>query len=137
MDMSGDAAKPQDGAPTTPAAASTGGQMTMPDGSVMDMGHNLFHLFGEGTAVPRTLAELFGLSWVRTNDALLNTPTIQVLQYMMLGTGAVATVYAAYRIARRAGQARTVRALVPHLFLICLLIAINAYMFTQPMSHRA
>ncbi len=101
------------------------------------MGHNLFHLLGEGLAVPRTLAELFGLQWTRVGDELLNTPTIQVLQYLMLGAGAVATVYAAYRIARSAGQTRTVRALAPHLFLICLLIAVNAFMFTQPMGHRA
>jgi polyferredoxin len=101
------------------------------------MGHNLFHLLGEGLAVPRTLAGLFGLPWTRMGDELLNTPTIQVLQYLMLGAGAIATVYAAYRIARRPGQTRTVRALVPHLFLICLLIAVNAYMFTLPMGHRA
>ena len=101
------------------------------------MAHNLFHLLGEGLAVPRTLALFFGLQWTLVDDGLLNTSTIQVLQYLMLGAGAVATVYAAYRIARRAGQTRTVRALVPHLFLICLLIAVNAYMFTLPMSHRA
>ena len=101
------------------------------------MGHNLFHLLGEGLAVPRSLAERFGLQWTRASDELLNTPTIQVLQYLMLGAGAVATLYAAYRIARGAGHTRTVRALVPHILLICLLIAVNAYMFTQPMGHRA
>lgn len=101
------------------------------------MGHNLFHLLGEGFAVPRTLATRFGLSWRQTGDELLNTPTIQVLQFLMLGAGAIGTFYAAYRIARRAGQTRTIRALAPHLVLICLLIALNAYMFTQPMSHRA
>jgi hypothetical protein len=56
---------------------------------------------------------------------------------MMLGAGASATVNAAHRIARRASQTRTVRALVRHIFFICLLIAINAYIFTQPVSHRA
>jgi len=101
------------------------------------MAHNLFHLLGEGLAVPRTLAVLFGLQWTLVGDDLLNTPTIQVLQYLMLGAGAVATVYAAYRIALQGGRTRTVRALVPHLVLICLLIAVNAYMFTLPMSHRA
>jgi polyferredoxin len=127
----------RDGSETTLQNFARFGYAIIPLDLAAHMGHNLFHLFGEGMAVPRTLAELFGLSWARTNDALLNTPTIQVLQYLMLGAGAVATVYAAYRIARRASQTRTVRALVPHLFLICLLIAINAYMFTQPMSHRA
>ena len=100
------------------------------------MAHNLFHLLGEGFAVPRTLATLFGFSWMRTGDALLNTPTIQVLQFLLLAAGAIGTFYAAYRIAHRAGQKRTVRTLVPHLFLICLLVAVNAYMFTLPMEHR-
>ena len=101
------------------------------------MGHNLFHLLGEGLSVPRTLAGLFGLTWTRTGDELLNTPTIQVIQYLMLAAGAIATIYAAYRIARRGGRQLRLRALVPHIVLICLLIAVNAYMFSLPMSHRA
>jgi ferredoxin len=101
------------------------------------MGHNLFHLLGEGLAVPRTLASLFGLGWTRTDDAIFNTPTIQVLQYLMLATGAAASAYVLYRIATRPGQKRPLRALWPHLVLLAALIAINVYMFAQPMSHRA
>jgi hypothetical protein len=101
------------------------------------MGHNLFHLLGEGLAVPRTLASLFGVGWSRTSDAIFTTPTIEVLQYMMLGAGAVASVYVLYRIATRPGQRRPLRALWPHLLLLVLLIVINVYMFAQPMAHRA
>jgi ferredoxin len=100
------------------------------------MGHNLFHLLGEGLAVPRSLVEYFGGTW-SWGDALLNTPTIQVLQYAMLGAGALATGYAAYRIAGHGLRRADVRVLVPHLLLIAVLVAINVYMFAQPMAHRA
>ncbi len=100
------------------------------------MGHNLFHLLGEGLAVPRSLVEFFGGTW-SWGDALLNTATIQVLQYGMLGAGALATAYAAYRIAGHGFKRADVRVLVPHLLLIAVLVAINVYMFAQPMAHRA
>jgi ferredoxin len=101
------------------------------------MGHNLFHLLGEGLAVPRTLAALFGATWTRGDDAILNTPTIQVLQYTMLAVGVAASAYAIYRIATRHGRPGSLRAMWPHLVLLALLVAINVYMFAQPMSHRA
>jgi ferredoxin len=101
------------------------------------MAHNLFHLLGEGLAVPRTIAELFGATWTRTGDSIINTPTIQVLQYMMLAAGVAGSAYAVYRIAVRNGKRGAVRAMWPHLMLLALLVAINVYMFTQPMSHRA
>ncbi|MHB1345450.1 MAG: 4Fe-4S binding protein [Thermoleophilia bacterium] len=100
------------------------------------MGHNLFHLLGEGLAVPRSIMEFFGGTWTY-GDALLNTPTIQVLQYLMLGAGAVATAYAAYRIAGRGATRTNIRVLLPHLALIAVLVLVNVYMFAQPMAHRA
>jgi hypothetical protein len=60
-----------------------------------------------------------------------------VLQYLTLGAGIAATVYAAYRIATTAHGRSGWRALVPQLVLIALLVAINVYMFSQPMAHRA
>lgn len=55
----------------------------------------------------------------------------------MLASGAAASAYAVYRIARRPGQQRSVRAMLPHLLLLVALVAINVYMFAQPMAHRA
>lgn len=100
------------------------------------MAHNLFHLLGEGLAVPRSVVLWLGGTW-EGSTALLNTVTIEVLQYLMLGAGIAATAYAAYRIARSAHGEAKWRALVPQLLLIALLVAINVYMFTQPMAHRA
>jgi ferredoxin len=100
------------------------------------MAHNLFHLLGEGLAVPRSLVLWLGGTW-DGGTALLNTATIEVLQYLMLGAGIAASVYAAYRIARSARGAAGWRALVPQLLFIALLVAVNVYMFAQPMAHRA
>jgi polyferredoxin len=100
------------------------------------MAHNLFHLLGEGLAVPRSVVLWLGGAW-SGSTALLNTATIEVLQYLMLGAGIAATVYASYRIARSAHGKAEWRALAPQLLLIALLVAINIYMFAQPMGHRA
>jgi len=100
------------------------------------MAHNLFHLLGEGLAVPRSVVLWLGGSW-EGSTALLGTATIEVLQYLMLGAGIAATVYASYRIARSAHGRAGWRALVPQLLLVALLVAVNVYMFTQPMGHRA
>ena len=79
---------------------------------------------------------LVGVEWTRASDALLNTPTIQVLQYMMLAAGAAASAYAAYRIAMQPGRSQALRSLWPHLVLLAILVAVNVYMFPQPMAHR-
>ena len=54
-----------------------------------------------------------------------------------LGAGIAATVYAAYRVSTSTRGKAGWRALVPQLLLVALLVAINVYMFTQPMAHRA
>ena len=100
------------------------------------MAHNLFHLLGEGLAVPRSVVLWLGGTW-SGSTALLDTATIEVLQYLVLGAGIFATVYAAYRIASRTHGRTGWRALIPRLVLIALLLAINIYMFSQPMAHRA
>ena len=100
------------------------------------MAHNLFHLLGEGLAVPRSFVLWLGGAW-EGSTALLNTATIEVLQYLMLGAGIAASVYAAYRIAHSAKGTAGWRALVPQLLFVALLVAANVYMFAQPMGHRA
>jgi ferredoxin len=100
------------------------------------MGHNLFHLLGEGLAVPRSIVESVGGTWA-WGDAILNTPTIQVMQYGMLAAGSFATAYAAYRIARRGAQRVNFATLAPHMTLIAILVVINVYMFMQEMAHRS
>jgi ferredoxin len=100
------------------------------------MAHNLFHLLGEGLAVPRSIVIALGGTWTH-GTAILNTATIQVLQYLMLGAGVAATVYAIWRIVGSSDGKRGWKTLVPQFLLIALLVAVNIYMFSLPMSHRA
>ena len=100
------------------------------------MAHNLFHLLGEGLAVPRSVVLSLGGTWSGGTE-LLNTATIEVLQYLTLGAGIAATVYAAYRVATSEGDKSGWRALAPQLVLIAFLVLVNVYMFSQPMAHRA
>ncbi len=100
------------------------------------LAHNLFHLLGEGLAVPRSVVLWLGGTW-NGSTAVLNTPTIQVLQFLTLWAGIGATVYAAYRLCRSVHGGKRLRALAPQLVLIALLVVVNIYMFSQPMMHRA
>jgi polyferredoxin len=100
------------------------------------MAHNLFHLLGEGLAVPRSVVLWLGGNWEGATK-LLDTATIEVLQYLLLGSGIAATIYAAYRIASKTHGRTAWRALIPQLTLVALLLAVNVYMFLQPMAHRA
>jgi hypothetical protein len=86
------------------------------------MGHNLFHLLGEGLAVPRTLAALFGSSWTPTSDALLNRhdPGVQFLCCRRQDD-----LRPPHR--RHAGRTRPMRAgaIIPYLLLVALKLHVH------------
>ncbi|ADU48612.1 4Fe-4S binding protein [Intrasporangium calvum] len=100
--------------------------------------HNLFHLLAEGKSVLFTVVALFGGDAGDGSAALLDTGTIQILQYVVLALGLAGSVYAARRIAR--GRYRTAArrrvTLVPMISLIVLLAGLNVWMFALPMAHR-
>ena len=100
------------------------------------MAHNLFHLLGEGLAVPRSMVLWLGGDVGGQHGAAQHAddPGAAVPDARRRHD---ATVYAAYRIARSVPVLRSWRALVPQLLLIALLVAVNVYMFAQPMGHRA
>ena len=100
--------------------------------------HNLFHLLAEGKSVVFTLMALFGGAPSDESAALLDTGTIQILQYVVLALGLAGSVYAARRIAygRYRTQARRRVTLVPMTLLIVVLAALNVWMFALPMAHR-
>ncbi|MDR1960959.1 MAG: 4Fe-4S binding protein, partial [Gracilibacteraceae bacterium] len=76
------------------------------------LAHNLFHLLAEGKAVFYTFMGLFGRQ-IEGSAALLNTPTIQMLQYLLIALGAAGSLIAAYKIAKPSGKG-----LFPHAALI-------------------
>ena len=70
--------------------------------------------------------------------ALVATPTIQVLQFVLLALGLAGSLYTARRIAHRRylTPARRRSTLVPFAALIMVLGALNVVMFLFPMTHR-
>lgn len=100
--------------------------------------HNLYHLLAEGKSVFYTSLELFGYDSGEASAALVSTPTIQILQYLVLTMGITGSVYAAYRIARARYARRHVRraTLIPYLAVIALFAAANIVLFLLPMAHR-
>ena len=102
------------------------------------LGHNLFHLLGEGGAVVATTAALFGIRTSSGSTALLPLPVIQALQFGLLAIGIGASAYAVWRIARKRYQApRNLRwTLVPFGAVVAVIALVNIGMFMLPMAHR-
>lgn len=56
------------------------------------MAHNLFHLLAEGKSVLYTWLALFGAN-IQDSAAITNTETIQILQFVLVGLGAIISIY--------------------------------------------
>lgn len=100
------------------------------------VGHNLFHLLAEGKSVAFTALELFGIQ-SQGSTAILDNPTIQGLQFMLIGLGLAASLYTAYRITRTNYGAQSVFGTVaPYAVLLLLLSVANILLFSMPMEMR-
>jgi hypothetical protein len=101
------------------------------------VGHNLFHLLAEGKAVIYTAIALFGQEVEGASPAILSTPTIQALQYLLIVLGVLGSLYTAYRIAKsNYGQGRSWAAFAPYAVLLLSLGAVNIWLFVLPMAMR-
>lgn len=102
--------------------------------------HNLFHLLGEGKAVWFTAMPFFGQQAPENaSAALVATPMIQFLQFLILALGAVASLYAVYRIAKINALKinRSWKPLAtPFVLTVTMFMFINVGMFSLPMMSR-
>jgi polyferredoxin len=100
--------------------------------------HNLFHLLAEGKSVFYTAMAALGVEGHGGSAAFVSTPTIQVLQYVIVAAGIAGSAYTAHRIARaRRGAVRSLpTTLGPFLGLIAVFGAINVVLFALPMAMR-
>lgn len=100
------------------------------------MAHNLFHLLAEGNSVLITGLSLFGVN-LDKSAALAGNETIQILQFILIGLGALLSLYTAYRVAKsNYTVGKVMSSIMPVAGLILLLTFINLYLFTLPMAHR-
>lgn len=99
------------------------------------MAHNLFHLLAEGKSVIFTGLSLFGKN-MQGSAAITSIETIQILQFALVGLGALISIYTAFRISRSNNSNKAISSLIPVAVLILVLTIVNLYLFTLPMAHR-
>lgn len=100
--------------------------------------HNLFHLLAEGKSILFTFMALFGHE-MHGSAAILDTATIQVLQYALIVLGAVGSIYTAYRISKSnygGKNSKSQGSSIVYGVLIIVLAIINIILFMLPMAMR-
>lgn len=99
--------------------------------------HNLFHLLAEGLTVVYTAMGVFGMEVHDASPAILDSATIQVMQYVLIIVGTLGSIYTAYRIAKsNYGEPQQKKAFVPYVVLLVILGAVNILLFYLPMAMR-
>ncbi|MFZ5625846.1 MAG: 4Fe-4S binding protein [Bacillota bacterium] len=98
--------------------------------------HNLFHILAEGKNIWYTFLALLGHETHGGSPALVGNDTIQILQFILIGLGAIGSLYTAWRIARTNYEQKALASWLPVSILIAILTAINIYLFILPMAMR-
>jgi len=95
------------------------------------MAHNLFHLLAEGKNILYTTLALFGIHASGSNT-ILDSSTISLLQYTLLGLGTIGSIIAALKL----NKGKPGKGIFPIIALILVFLLVNIYLFLLPMSHR-
>ncbi|MGF6953948.1 polyferredoxin [Neobacillus sp. B4I6] len=98
------------------------------------LAHNLFHIFTEGKAVWFNSIRLFGVNSNPASLSLASTPTVQMIQYIVILIGLAGTCYVVYRMGK--GKKTAFKAMLPYYVLMTVLAITNIYLFSLPMMHR-
>ena len=98
--------------------------------------HNLFHLLAEGKSVFYTFIELFGANVEHTSSAILDDPTIQALQFILIAIGTLGSIYTVYKISKNNYESKTVSTTIVYTILLILLAVVNIMLFSLPMAMR-
>ena len=98
--------------------------------------HNLFHLLAEGKSVFYTFIGLFGVEVHNASTAILDTATIQVFQFILIGIGAIGSIYTAYRISKSNYETKKISTTIVYTVLLILLVIFNIILFVLPMGMR-
>lgn len=98
------------------------------------LAHNLFHIFTEGKAVWFNSIRLIGVDSNPASLSLASTPTVQMIQYVVILIGLVGTCYVVYRMGK--SKKTSFKAMLPYYVLMTALAITNIYLFSLPMMHR-
>lgn len=110
------------------------GYALIPLGLGIHLAHNAKHFLGEGFSVLYTSVSLAG--WNITGDlAILNMPTIQIIQYILSILGVLGAIYTAYKISLNNPNSKT--SVLPYIILILMFGIISLWMYSIPMAARA
>jgi polyferredoxin len=98
--------------------------------------HNLFHLLAEGKSVFYTFIELFGVEIQHTSSAILDDPTIQAFQFILIAIGTLGSIYTVYKISKNNYESKKVSTTIVYSILLILLAVVNIMLFSLPMAMR-
>ncbi|MBT2738236.1 4Fe-4S binding protein [Bacillus sp. ISL-7] len=98
------------------------------------LAHNLFHIFTEGKAVWFNSIRLFGVDSNPASLSLASTPTVQMIQYIVILIGLAGNCYVMYRMGK--GKKTAFKDMLPYYVLMTVLAITNIYLFSLPMMHR-
>ena len=112
------------------------GYALIPIDMAAHIAHNLFHLLAEGKSVYYTFIELFGVQVQHTSSAILDDPTIQALQFIMIAIGTIGSIYTVYKISKNNYESKTVSTTIVYTVLLILLAVVNIMLFSLPMAMR-
>jgi polyferredoxin len=99
--------------------------------------HNLFHLLAEGKSIFYTGLALFGVESHGASPALVSVPTIQMMQFGLVGLGVLGSLCIVYSISKSHYEGNAIWAtFTPYAVLMGSLGILNIVLFTLPMSMR-
>lgn len=98
--------------------------------------HNLFHLLAEGKSVFYTFVGLFGVEIHNASTAILDDPTIQAFQFILIGIGTLGSIYTVYKISKNNYESKKLSTTIVYSILLILLAIVNIMLFSLPMAMR-
>jgi len=100
------------------------------------MAHNLFHLLAEGKSIYYTFMGLFG-KHIEGPTSFVSDPTIQIMQYVLVISGTLGSLYTAFRIAKKNyGTKKALVVAMPYLVVILIFGVLNFLTFVVRMDMR-
>ncbi|WP_368487545.1 4Fe-4S binding protein [Clostridium sp. BJN0013] len=99
--------------------------------------HNLFHLLDEGKSIVYTAMGVLGMQIPNSSAAMLDTSTIQALQYILIFLGTIGSIYTAYKMPKNSkGDKKPLGTSAVYTILMLFLAVINIILFSMPMAMR-